>query len=82
MELKVCTKCGHEKPLSDFHRKRNSLDSRCKVCIAQKKRECYKKKQRMTSRRKGTLLDFNVSFVSAANLTSLSQVLKGYFDDG
>ena len=36
MKTKVCTKCGKEKPLSEFHKRKESKDgykSRCKECI-------------------------------------------------
>jgi len=68
--------------LQEFYKKGDRRDSSCKVCIAQTKRECYKKKQKIASRRRRTLLDFEVSFVRSPNLALLSQVLKGYFDDG
>ena len=39
-ETKICTKCGRELPLSEFHKNKNkkdSLDAWCKEC----KKQCY-----------------------------------------
>lgn len=77
-----CVNCGLVKCIDDFYRKGSRRDSACKVCILQKKRKCYKRKQKVASRRRGTLLDFDVFFVGAPDLSSLSRVLKGYLEDG
>lgn len=50
MDTKVCTKCGEEKALTDFHRhKRNKTDGRqsnCKTCRAQYVKENFEKEQK------------------------------------
>ena len=38
---KVCTKCGTEKPISDYHKSTRSKDGHLSVC-----KECTNKKQR------------------------------------
>ncbi len=40
--MKVCTKCGSEKPFSDFPQKRGKLDSRCRECKNAYYREYWK----------------------------------------
>ncbi len=43
-ETKRCTKCGEEKPLSEFHRDRTKSDGRkswCKLCTSGYQREYY-----------------------------------------
>jgi hypothetical protein len=51
METKICTLCNQEKPLTDFGRKRNSYQARCKICFNnytrthyQNNKSYYKKK--------------------------------------
>lgn len=39
---KVCTKCGEEKELSEYYKKRNGLFSRCKTCSNKKSKEWRK----------------------------------------
>lgn len=42
--MKRCTKCGEEKPESEFHKNRRSKDglcSRCKACCCERSREWY-----------------------------------------
>lgn len=43
-EMKRCTKCGIEKPLSEFHRQGKGYKSWCKVCTRLYQREVYVKK--------------------------------------
>ena len=38
---KTCTKCGEEKPVSEFYKKRNGLTSQCKSCILAYKADAY-----------------------------------------
>lgn len=47
MTTKVCTKCGEEKPLSEFlfRKKRDKYNSACKVCEAKQKKGIYRKKK-------------------------------------
>lgn len=41
---KICTRCGHEKALTDFHRNAKTKDgrqSRCKTCECERRKERY-----------------------------------------
>ena len=43
MKVKICTKCGMSKPLSEFHKNRHHKDGlayRCKECANLNFREC------------------------------------------
>jgi hypothetical protein len=43
--LKTCLRCGHEKPLEDFHRQTGTSTGRaswCKPCVLSKRKERYK----------------------------------------
>jgi len=44
--MKTCTKCGVEKPLDQFSRKLNGLQSKCKSCVKLFNREHYEKNRR------------------------------------
>lgn len=39
--MKVCTKCGQDRPLDEYYNKGRGKTSRCKTCIDAKNREWY-----------------------------------------
>jgi hypothetical protein len=41
MENKCCTKCGLEKPLTDFYKRLGDTTAKCKVCIKSEMKERY-----------------------------------------
>lgn len=41
--VKLCTGCGKEKNLENFHKKGSRHDSRCKVCVSKNKKAANKK---------------------------------------
>lgn len=41
--LKVCTKCGESKPLTEFHQRGKSLRPACKACTNAQNRSIYEK---------------------------------------
>jgi hypothetical protein len=82
-EIKRCTLCLRERPLSCFFRKSGRLDSRCKECICKIKRE-KRRKQRKAKRpeRKRTVMDrFNVEFEGDPDRRWLGHNLKRLLEE-
>jgi hypothetical protein len=50
---KKCSKCGEEKPLTSeyFYKQKNSLTSRCKLCINEDRKKSYKNKKLETRKK-------------------------------
>ena len=70
MKTKVCTKCGEEKPLTEFYRDRqksDGLSSSCKICAQAKKKEYYEANQEKVKASVAAYREANQEKVKAKN---------------
>ena len=81
--MKICTKCGEEKALEEFYRKKNRRMSRCKDCLKARKRayaqkpeakaymKDYRKRPEVKARMKDYIKDYIKDYRTQARLTKM-----------
>lgn len=81
---KTCRSCGQSKPLTDFYKKGNGLDARCKTCVLKKKADVYQRTKIKRTRgwtRGNPLTEFTIEFIGLPNKRLLAHRLK-LFEEG
>lgn len=85
--MKKCPKCGVEKPLSEYHKDKNSKDGRsraCAVCATNQSKEWYRKNPQV-KRNASLLREYGISLEQFENMKIMQDgkcaICKNKFKD-